>query len=61
MSQFPSFFAKYTPIFYYESSWIDAADPQIYIETYLRENRERDILTGHTHIGPHRDDWGFRI
>lgn len=31
------------------------------IVEYLRENRERDILTGHTHIGPHRDDWGFRL
>ncbi len=61
MSEFPSFFVKYTPIFHYESSWIDAIDPQGYIETYLRENRERDILTGHTHIGPHRDDWGFHI
>lgn len=25
--------------------------------TYLSENRERDILTGHTHIGPHLDDF----
>ncbi len=31
------------------------------ITDYLLENRKRDILTGHTHIGPHRDDWGFQI
>lgn len=24
---------------------------------YLRENRERDIITGHTYIGPHLDDF----
>lgn len=24
---------------------------------YLRANRERDIITGHTYIGPHLDDF----
>lgn len=24
---------------------------------YLRENRERDVITGHTYIGPHLDDF----
>ena len=24
---------------------------------YLQENRERDIITGHTYIGPHLDDF----
>lgn len=28
---------------------------------YLDENRERDIITGHTHIGPHLDDFSFLI
>ncbi len=45
LSRFPTFFQKYSPIFHYESTWIDTADCQIFIETYLRENRERDILT----------------
>ncbi len=27
------------------------------VRQYLEENRERDILTGHTHIGPHLDDF----
>lgn len=31
------------------------------ILTYLIENTERDILTGHTHIGPHLDDFFFGI
>lgn len=31
------------------------------ILSYLNKNRERDIITGHTHIGPHRDDFGFCI
>lgn len=31
------------------------------IMTYLSEKRERDILTGHTHIGPHLDDFSFWI
>lgn len=31
------------------------------ITEYLMENRKRDIITGHTHIGPHRDDWGFQV
>ncbi len=61
MIRFPNFFKKYSPIFYYESNWIDEDNRQIFIKKYLLENRERDILTGHTHIGPHRDDWGFRI
>ena len=73
MPAFPTFFAKYAPEFHYESSvdnsnqWSDSwdqcdqkADNEIIVE-YLRANRERDILTGHTHIGPHRDDWGFRL
>lgn len=28
---------------------------------YLEENKERDIITGHTHIGPHLDDFSFLI
>lgn len=61
ISRFPSFFSKYLPFFHYESNWIDELDRWGFIEKYLYENRERDILTGHTHIGPHRDDWCFQI
>ena len=28
---------------------------------YLLKNRGRDILTGHTHIGPHRDDFDIFV
>lgn len=28
---------------------------------YLRTNRERDIITGHTYIGPHLDDFGCML
>lgn len=61
LSRFPEFFGKYSPEFFYESDWINEEDPQKFIEQYLLENRERDILTGHTHIGPHRDDWRFKV
>lgn len=61
LRDFPDFFARYSPDFIYESSWIDAENQNEYIKNYLLQNRERDILTGHTHIGPHRDDWGFVI
>jgi recombinational DNA repair ATPase RecF len=66
LSRFPSFFSRYPLQFHYESG-IDrdgydpsATDSEI-IRDYLMRNRDRDIFTGHTHIGPHRADWGFRI
>lgn len=61
LARFPAFFTKYPIEFYYESTWIDEEDSQEFIRKYLLDNRERDILTWHTHIWPHRDDWGFRI
>ncbi len=61
ISKFPHFFGKYTIVFHYESNWVNEIDRREFIEKYLHINRERDILTGHTHIGPHRDDWGFKI
>jgi DNA replication and repair protein RecF len=67
MPQFPTFFAKYAPEFHYESSVIENYEWEEYkteadiILQYLKDHRERDILIGHTHIGPHRDDWGFRL
>jgi DNA replication and repair protein RecF len=61
LSLFPHFFGTYPLIYHYESSWIDQENRGEYIRTYLEKNQDRDIITGHTHIGPHRDDWGFRI
>jgi DNA replication and repair protein RecF len=73
LSQFPSFFSRYPLQFHYEDgirgsdqrSGISDQEGQKtdreYIVEYLRDNRDRDILTGHTHIGPHRADWGFSI
>lgn len=69
LSEHPAFFSKYPIIFSYTSS-VDAYriesglvgdSDSVVILSYLRERRERDILSGHTHIGPHRDDWGFSI
>jgi len=45
MNRFGDFFGKYELEFFYESDWINSDDPQVFIETYLLENRERDILT----------------
>jgi DNA replication and repair protein RecF len=66
LSRFPSFFSRYPLQFHYESGIDrDGYDPSVtdseIIREYLLKNRDRDILTGHTHIGPHRADWGFRI
>ncbi|MFA6091178.1 MAG: DNA replication and repair protein RecF [Candidatus Gracilibacteria bacterium] len=36
---------------------IDFEQVEQSIGKYLRENRERDIITGHTYIGPHLDDF----
>jgi DNA replication and repair protein RecF len=65
--RFPAFFWKYNLLFSYESSvylawleqWDQTQDDTTIIVDYLKKNRERDILTWHTHIGPHRDDWWF--
>lgn len=66
LERFPSFFSRYPLQFHYESGIDrDGYDPSLtdseIIKDYLMCNRDRDILTGHTHIGPHRADWGFRI
>lgn len=36
---------------------IDFLDMESSMLKYLKENRERDIITGHTYIGPHLDDF----
>ncbi len=35
--------------------------PSVLNEEKLRQNLSRDILTGNTHIGPHRDDYSFLL
>ncbi|PID84421.1 hypothetical protein CSB09_01270 [Candidatus Gracilibacteria bacterium] len=61
MPEFPQFFGKYVIQINYAGDWIYQEDPVGYIKTYLKNKRQRDILSGHTHIGPHRDDFGFYI
>lgn len=58
---FPDFFWKYQVKIHYEWAWIFAEDPEWHIIEYLRVNRERDILSWHTHIGPHRDDFSLQM
>lgn len=53
----PDFFSLYRVGIAYIGEWINAENPEEFIITYLRENRQRDIFSGHTHIGPHRDDF----
>ncbi|MBS9783945.1 DNA replication/repair protein RecF [Candidatus Gracilibacteria bacterium] len=58
---FPEFFGKYPIQIFYTGDWIYDANPVNFIQNYLKINRQRDIFSGHTHIGPHRDDFGFEI
>ncbi len=56
-----TFLPEYQIQFLYESK-IDVECPdEPSIRAYLVEKRERDILTGHTHIGPHLDDFSFSV
>lgn len=57
MTNFPDFFGKYNVRIRYEGDWIFSDNSTQYIIEYLSKNRERDIFSGHTHIGPHRDDF----
>ncbi len=57
MQEYPIFFGKYTVNMQYQGDWIFSDDPEAFVLEYLLKNRERDILSGHTHIGPHRDDF----
>lgn len=47
---------KYILTFQYMTK-IDFERIELSMLQYLRENRERDIITGHTYIGPHLDDF----
>jgi DNA replication and repair protein RecF len=55
------FLPRYEIRFSYESKLLGVEEKDKFIKTYLLEHRERDILTGHTHIGPHLDDFSFKI
>jgi DNA replication and repair protein recF len=57
--EFPDFFAHYQIRVKYEGNWIYQENPENFIRNYLQENRQRDIFSGHTHIGPHRDDFSI--
>lgn len=61
MKLYPDFFGKYDLELFYEGEWIYSEDPEKYICEFLKNNRQRDIFSGHTRVGPHRDDFGFRI
>lgn len=54
------YFPDYTLEFQYVTK-VERADPKTFILEYLREKRERDILAGHTYIGPHLDDFTWNI
>jgi len=47
---------KYTLAFQYITK-TDIENIESSMFQYLQENRERDIITGHTYIGPHLDDF----
>lgn len=58
-----SFLPTYDLRFFYDSrldeyEWVDRDER---LKTYFQENREANILTGHTHIWPHLDDFSFLI
>lgn len=57
IENFPEFFSTYNISIKYTGDWIHGESPEIFIQNYLKENRQRDIFSGHTHIGPHRDDF----
>ncbi len=60
MDELSSFLPKYTLSFSYQAS-IEEKWGEPWVREYLREHRERDILSGHTHVGPHLDDFTFFI
>lgn len=51
---------KYRVRFDYESK-IDAKDPEGSVSAYLEKNRERDVILGHTYVGPHLDDFVLHV
>ncbi|MDD2487273.1 MAG: DNA replication and repair protein RecF [Candidatus Gracilibacteria bacterium] len=52
--------SKYELEFFYESK-VDLDDIGGSIRSYLSKNIDRDIILGHTYIGPHLDDFYFNV
>lgn len=61
LSTMRRFLSKYEIEFFTESKMLTQYQTEESVLDYLREKRERDILTGHTHIGPHLEDFGFVV
>lgn len=51
---------KYLIEFNYETK-VDLGNISGSISAYLAKNQQRDILLGHTYIGPHLDDFYFKV
>lgn len=51
---------KYEVRFGYQSK-TDEADIEGSIAAYLAKNRDRDVVLGHTYVGPHLDDFGLTV
>ena len=51
---------KYSIRFSYETK-ADLSDLPGSIEAYLQQKRQRDLIVGHTYIGPHLDDFSFLV
>lgn len=51
---------KYDVRFGYDSK-TDPRDPEGSIAAYLLKNRERDVVLGHTYVGPHLDDFRLTV
>lgn len=51
---------KYRVRFDYQTK-TDEADVEGSIAAYLAKNRDRDVVLGHTYVGPHLDDFGLTV
>ncbi len=51
---------KYDVRFRYETK-TDRDDPERSVLAYLAKNRDRDVVLGHTYVGPHLDDFSLSV
>ncbi len=51
---------KYRVRFDYQTK-TDEADIEGSVAAYLAKNRDRDVVLGHTYVGPHLDDFGLTV
>lgn len=61
MPRYPDFFWAYPLRLMYETIWNTGENIEQQIRDILQQNREKDIITGYTHIWPHRDDFSFYV